>query len=291
MMHITATNYLGESIALEPENGWILTNTDGLTPGTANINTSEMATNDGAQFSSARIPARTISLTLRFLPPIEDNRQKLYKYFPLKQKVSLRVKTDNRTVEIEGYTKTNDPALFTQNEQTQLQIVCPDPYFYSGGSSKTTFYGIQDLFEFETDIPEEGIEFSTIQKDVSQTVVYDGDIETGVTIDLYAIGNVGDITIYNIKTKETMTISMSKLETLTGSAMVYGDEIIITTTKGNKRITLIRNGESTNILNTLGANSKWFQLVKGDNVFTYAAASGQEYLQFSIRNKVVYEGV
>lgn len=82
-------------------------------------------------------------------------------------------------------------------------------------------------------------------------VVYNGDAEIGVTITIHAIGEASNITIYNTGTREVMRIDTDKLEKFTGSGIIAGDEIIICTVKGNKSITLLRNGKTTNILNCL----------------------------------------
>ena len=73
--------------------------------------------------------------------------------------------------------------------------------------------------------------------------------------------------------------------------IISGDTIIISTTRGDKSITLLRDGVKTNILNCLERGSKWFTLVKGDNIFSYTAATGSSNLQFYIVNKVAYDGV
>lgn len=69
------------------------------------------------------------------------------------------------------------------------------------------------------------------------------------------------------------------------------DAIVINTSKGDKSITLIREGVSYNILNCLDKNTDWFTLAKGDNIFAFTADSGVTNLQFRIENKVIYEGV
>ena len=89
---ITATNYLGESIKMElarPEkSGFIVHSISGLGPGKAYINTTEVSTDDGGLFNSARLPSRNIVLGLMFMwkDSIEEARHRSYKYFPLNGK-------------------------------------------------------------------------------------------------------------------------------------------------------------------------------------------------------------
>ena len=304
MIHsITVTNYLGDSIVLElarPEqSGFIVKSVEGLGPAKGNVNTVEVSTNDGGVFNSARLNIRNPVLDLVFLETatetIEDIRHKSYKYFPVKKKVKLLIKTDNRVSEIDGYVEHNEPAIFSNQEGCQISIICPYPYFYSAGESNiTVFSGIEPLFEFpfgNESLVTNLLEMGEIQNSAEQVITYNGDAEIGVTIIIYAIGDASNVTIYNAGTREVMQIDTDKLAALTGEGIVAGDEITIKTTKGDKSITLLRGGITTNILNCLDKNADWFQLVKGDNVFVYTAETGNSNLQFRIENRVIYEGV
>lgn len=298
---ITVTNYLGESIVLElgkPENsGFAIMEVTGLGPGKANINTSEVSTNDGGMFNSARLPARNIVISVRYLwhNTIEDARQLSYKYFPIKRKVTLQIETDNRLAMIDGYVESNDPDIFSKEEGSDISIICPSPFFYSAyGSKKTTFGGIEPMFEFpfsNESLTEPLLEFSQIRVGIDRDIVYNGDFEVGVTMYIRASGEASGLVFYNTTAGETMTINSDALEALTGSGIVEGDEIVICTVKGKKSATLIRNGISTNILNCIDRSSSWFQISKGSNIFAYEAETGRNNLTVEIENDVLYEGV
>lgn len=297
---ITVTNYLGDSIRLElakPElSGFAVTSITGLGPGKANINTTDISTTDGGLYNSSRLPTRNIVISIKYLwkDTIEDTRQLSYKYFPIKRKVKLFIETDNREVEIEGYVESNDPTIFSNDESSDVSIICPDPLFYSSKSSTTVFSGIDPMFEFpfsNESLSENMLEMGSIQNAAEKVIVYEGDAETGVTITIHAIGAASNITIYNTGTRESMHIDTDKLQDYTGSGLVAGDDIIICTVPGRKSITLQREGETINILNCLEKNSDWFKLSKGDNVFAYTAETGSSNLQFSIENSIVYEGI
>ena len=210
---------------------------------------------------------------------------------------ALNQKKQTSLMSAYGYAESNEPDIFSSDETTQISIVCPDPYFYSAGpdgTNTTIFYGVEPLFEFafsNESLTESLIEFGEIKNETEQTVYYSGDAEIGVVITIHAIGNVKNITIYNTGTREVMRIDTDKLEQLTGSGMVAGDEIIISTIKGDKSITLLRNGIYTNILNCLDKDSDWFQLSKGDNIFAYVVEEGTTNVQFKIENRTAFEGV
>lgn len=297
---ITVTNYLGDSIKLDlrrpEESGFIVTSVTGLGAGKANINMTEVATNDGGLYNSARLPKRNIVISLKFMfqETIEDMRHLSYKYFPIKKKVTMKIETDNRSAEIEGYVESNEPNIFSKDEGSDISIVCPNPFFYSSGDSTTVFFGVEPMFEFpfsNESLTELLLIMGEIRNETERVVVYSGDAEVGVTITIHALGEAGDITIYNTGTREVMHLDVEKLRALTGSGIVAGDDIIICTVKGKKSVKLLRAGVETNILNCLDKTSDWFQLTKGDNVFAYTAAGGSTNLQFKVENKIAYEGV
>lgn len=303
---IVVTNYLGDRIKLElgkPDiSGFLIKSITGLGPAKANVNTTEVSTNDGSLFNSARLSQRNIVLDLVFIntvygESIEDLRQKSYKYFPLKKSVELTIETDNRYVKTTGYVESNEPNIFSSQEGTQISIICPDPYFYSAGedgNNVTNFYSIDPIFEFpfsNESLDESLLVFGEIQIKTEGVITYHGDSEIGVMIYIHAIGPATNINIYNTETREVMRINTEKISSLTGKGIVASDDIVINTAKGEKSITLIREGVSYNILNCLDKNTDWFTLAKGDNIFAFTADSGVTNLQFRVENKVIYEGV
>lgn len=298
---LTVTNYLGESLTIPMKNsestGFILHDMTGLGPPTASVNTSKVATKDGSKYNSARAEERNIVLPMYFtpIPTIEDARHRSYKYFPLKKPVILVFKTDNRECQIVGYVETNEPDICSDREGCQVSIICPNPYFSSIYDTVTSFSGVEAAFEFpfsNEDTSNPHIEFGKIVVKAENFVRYEGDAESGVQIRIAASATVKNITIYNVDTRGTMHIYHDKLVALTGSGIVKGDEIIITTDKGSRSVTLLRNGKSTNILNAIDPrNDEWFSLTKGDNIFAYSADEGSDYLMFVVDHTTLYEGI
>nr|DAU70708.1 MAG TPA: tail protein [Caudoviricetes sp.] len=302
----TITNYLGDTIKLtlrEPAlSGFLIKSVTGLGPVKANINTTEVATNDGSKFNSARLTQRNIVFQMAFVDTvygesIEDIRQKSYKYFPTKKNIDIIIETDNRYVKTTGYVESNEPNIFSSQEGAQISIICPDPYFYTAGENGdivTEFYSIAPMLEFpfsNESLTDPMIVFSEIQSRAAGVITYYGDTEIGIVIRIHALGEATNISIYNTDTREVMRIDTDKIEKITGKGLVVSDDIIINTTKGNKSITLLREGVSYNILNCLGKNTDWFTLTKGDNVFAFTAETGITNLQFRVENKIIYEGV
>lgn len=295
---ISVTNYLGDTIKLElarPElSGFAVEDIQGLGPGKAEVSIKELATMHGGRYNSAKLPSRNIVLSLIFLdkPTIEDTRHRSYRYFPLMKKVKLTIENGNRVAEIEGIVESNEPTIFSKGEGTSISILCEDPFFYSAGDTGTKtviFSSIEPVFEFP--FSDDIIEFSVYSQDHAATIVYEGDSEVGMIIRIRAVGPASGIKIWNADTKETMEIDTEKLQSLTGRGFITGDEIVINTLDKQKAVTLIRDGNSTNILNCLSKYADWFKLSKGDNNFAYSATDGVNNLQFEISHRIIYEGV
>lgn len=296
---LRVTNHLGESLTLElaplDSSPFYILNIDGLGPAKANINMNELVTSDGSLYNSARLNPRNIVLTLKMrdYPTIEDSRLASYRYFPIKKRIKLTLNTDNRISTIYGYVESNEPVIFSRSETTQISIICPDPYFYDT-SDEVVISGVDSNFEFpfaNESLTEDLLEMSVLNVGQEYNIYYEGDAEVGFTIRMQASGDVENVTIYNTGDGRFMKIDTAKLLALTGSIIVNGDEIVIVTRRGSKSITLIRNGVSTNILNTLDKTSEWLTLVRGDNVIAFIADNGGSNLQLTIEHQSRYEGV
>lgn len=294
---IKVTNYVGNELIIDLANpfscGIAITDITGLGTLAATINTSDVATNDGTVYNSARTNARDITMTLKPLwtedSTVEDNRRKIYKYFPIKKKITLEIDTGDRQVQIDGYVENSDTTIFSSFETTQIQILCPNPYFEDIYPNEMTFSGIDSVFEFpfggsDTSTPytQNNLIMSNLTHDTIRDVVYTGDIETGMEITIHATVAASDIIIYNLSTGESMGIK-GDIEAL--------DEIVICSIRNKKSARLLRHGVYTNILNKLSKDSDWFELQKGSNIIAYSAEKGEDGLQFAVQTKVLYEGV
>lgn len=299
---VKATNHLGESIILELKNpatsGFFIRGIDGLGPPKAVINYTDVLSIDGATFNSSRISSRNIVLDLGFvwgpLETIEDIRLKSYKYFPAKKNVVLEITTDTRVGVVTGYVESNEPNIFSKEESTMISIICPSAYFESTELIETLFSGVEAAFEFpfsneSTSTPL--LSFGEVVINTRQTVIYNADANAGFTIKVHFLGGVNDLTVYDITHGGYIGIDSAKLIAMTGSDFIAGDDLVISTVKGNKYIWLYRGSNVFNILNALTEGSSWFELTSGDNVFDYTADSGLSNMQFSIQHRLLYEGI
>lgn len=311
---VTITNYLGESVEYKIQgvdvnhnNGLLITEIEGLGPVKADLKFTELSTTDGRIANSKTLEGRDITIHALFTwaNTIEEARLSSYKFFPIGTPVTFQIETDNRLAETVGYVETNEPEIFSEECGCSIGVACESPFFLaSDGIKETIFSSVVPLFEFNyhdgesydgDEYENEGhdpvTEFGEVIHKKSSIVYYEGDVETGCTIEITAIGEVRNVTIYNLMTSERMIIDTGKLETLTGSGFNSGDRLTICTIPGKKSMTLLRNGETTNVLNILGRHSDWFMLARGDNVFSYIAEYGEENVYFKVISQTTYEGV
>ena len=282
MYTLKAENAKGQIIELTHNPNYTIQSILGLDPGSANINTSQTATQDGSKFNSAKVPNRNIVITMTVNSPAEQNRNNLYRYFVLKQKVKLYFKNGIRNVYIEGRVEKFDCPPFSQTEVAQISIICNKPYWKAMEEIITEFDSVLSGFEFETEFPSEGIEFSTVLDEVRKTVLNSGGVETGLIIEITCSGTVVNPVIYDAITKEKMKINFT---------MHNADVITINTNPGEKSITLLRNGAESNLINKLGKDADWLKLSAGENIFTMDCDEGFDKMTVNIKQRDEFGGV
>lgn len=282
MISVVVENYQGEKLQLTGNKNFELSHIDGLNPPTASIVLTDLAGMDGAIFNSARLPKRNIVLTIVYQPPIEENRNLIYKYFPVKAPLRLYFETETKSVWIDGYTEANEVGLFSKSQQSKISIVCPNPYFKDGNEIDVDFSNLLSLFEFPFTIDAEGVEFSSIER-ASSTIVNMGTVSTGAIFTLTATtSQILNPTIYNETTNEYFGLNVD---------MDQGDIIVINTHKGEKSAILKKDGTITSVVGSRSSGSKWLQLAAGENKISYDCDEGSAGLQVSIQTTINYEGL
>ncbi len=288
---VKVTNYRGDSILLDLANPWetgfAVTSLTGIGPNKTDINTVEIATQDGVIFNSARTGSRNIVMKIQFVgDDIEACRRKSYRYFPVKQRLTMEFTTDTRKSTISGYVESNEVSIWSKNETAQISIICPDPYFKAVGSDNAAiaFYGHAPAFEFpfENEDGTASLETGSIATSSQANLLYAGDADTGVIFNIHATGDAKNITLYNLDYNETMVLNVT---------MVAGDDLVVNTCAGQKSVTLIHEGTPTNILNKLDKNPTWFKVRAGDNTFAYAVEEGLDNLTLTAKCITLYEGL
>lgn len=282
MFEVIVENKSGQKLAFTQNNKYAITSITGLGFPDAEINTVSVGSFDGERFNSSRVAKRNIVLTIAILGDVEANRIALYRVFKSKQWIRFHYKNGLRDVYIDGYIESAPIDLFSQNQEVQISIICPEPFFKEAEEIIDDMSLIINLFEFPFAIEDEGIAFSEYAEVTEKIVQNGGDIENGMTIEMRSIGTVVNPKILNRDTLAYFGLNFT---------MQSGDVITISTVKGNKTAYLLRGGETINIFNYIMKDITWLQLQPGDNVFVFEAETGAEYLEVTFKHRDNFEGV
>ena len=299
------TNHLGESLELilaDPDSsGLAITSVTGLGQVQADVNLTDLAGSDFRTVNSAKLTKRNIVFKVKYWGnDIEKSRHIADKYFPTKKMITLQVNTDYRQLTTTGMVEKNEPDIFNKSTTGQISILCPDPFLYSLTPEIVPFGGIEPKFEFSfpTDdcVTDENnwdtIEFGNIRISKEKSIYYTGEAETGVTIQVDAIGIVRELAFYDLNDNQRIKLNDDIIASITGStSIIAGDRIIISTSKTDKYATLIRGGVVYNIINALGMPVSWFEIDRGDNIFSYSASQGEYDMIINIKHRIAYKGI
>lgn len=282
MFFVSVENKKGNKIAFTQKDKYEITSITGLGPPDATISTVNVGSFDGERYNSSKLGMRNIVMNIAILGDVEKNRIALYKVFKPKEWIKFNYKNGSRNVYIEGYIESAPIDLFVQNEAVQVSILCPDPYFKNAVEIIEDMNLIINMFYFPFAIGDEGQTFSEYEELLEKVIINEGDVAKGMIIELQATGTVNNPKIFNRDTTEFFGLNIEMQE---------GDVITVNTIKGSKKVSLLRNGAISNIFNNIMKKVNWLQLEPGDNVFTYEAETGAEYLNIVFKHTDNFEGV
>lgn len=296
---VTITNNRNESLLMDLRNpydtGFAITSITGINPAEANINTTELSIVDGSVFNSARIPNRNIVLNIKLLhkSTIAETRHRLYRYFPIKKKVRLTFDTDTRHAYIDGYVERNEINIFDEFESSQISIICPDPFFKNSEDHSVNMSSFDSVFTFPFSNPvgERTLIISNLSLDHEKAVYYEGDEASGVEFEIRVFDPTSDISLYNSIEGQSMVISDTVINSLTGNTIQAGDIIRISTKSGQKYATLTRDATTYNILASFGLAPNWITINPGDNIFIITMSNPSARIDAHLGYDILYEGI
>jgi len=285
MYKLIIENQRGQQIELTHNDKFTIEKITGLTPPSAEISVSENI-GDGSEFKHERTSKRNIVIDMYINGDVETNRIELYNYIKNGKYTKIYFENGKRSVWIEGYVETLEIDNFTMNTTCQISILCPDPWWKDIKEAINSINTIKGNFYFPF-YTVEPIPFSTYEIIQILNLINKGDISSGMTIEIFARGTIVNPRIYNRETTEFIGLGDSE----NPFTLLPNDKVVITTHTNNKKIKLIRNATETNIFNYLTPDSVFLQTEAGDNVFTYTADSGNEYIDITFKHYSQYEGV
>ena len=282
MFDLTIINALGESYDLTADKRFRVIDIDGLSPVPVNINTSE-GSGDGAIFNSAFMQPRNIVITVVFCGDIETTRVAFYRIFPEKKSCTIVFSNKIRAARITGYVETNTIDLFSQRQQAQVSLLCPNPWFESQipedfipSYSVPLFYA---PFSIELDDP---IPVSETVDHPTSLIINSGDVECGFAAEVTFSGAVTGLRFANEAVGTWFKLDYS---------FAAGDKLTLDTRSGRLAVTNLRNGSNVNMLRYMVSGSRWIKLPIGANWVGVTADSGIDNAAVTISVYKLFGGV
>lgn len=250
--------------------GLVIFNFEGLGPPKGTISGTSSPTMAGVQNPVTTIDARHMVLTLAVKPGADEEaaKQKVYDYFPIGQTIQLRIATEQKDVIINAIVESNEFNQFAKIENAVISLYSASPYFK----------GYTEVDETATN---------------PDTLVYDGEVETGVRIDVGFTGFPGtSITLNNVNSWDNheMLISFQPWYDYSSTWPQNGDTLRIYTWDYAKKIIFIRSGAEFNLINGLDLDSEFITFRPGNNIVSLTCTN-EEYAEADYIYRPLYEGV
>lgn len=155
---------------------------------------------------------------------------------------------------------------------------CPDPLFKEDTETMVAAANTIGMFRFPLVIPREpdppgGLVFGVRQPSLIVHIMNGGAVPVGMRIVFRAMGTVDTPEVINVITKESIKIN---------KVLRAGDEVVVNTSAGAKKVVGIVGGEESNYFRYFDLDNSWMQLAVGDNAIRYNALSGIDDLEVYI---------
>ena len=280
---VVCENARGEKIRLPDENSPIsIISFDGFGSMDFDVKTSQNSGQDGENYNTSQAKKRNLTITFDIQSDYQHQRDRLHSFF---QPRSWGTVYYYETAGGEGrkaryQVESLQIADYGVSRTGTLSLICPDPKWYALDDQLTQLSRRRGLITFPLRLANP-FRVSEIVQNLIANVYNPSAVPMGLTVKFTANGEVINPSLYDVNRQLLMQIS---------TTMHPGDQIIITTADGNKRVKLISGGVTTNINNLLVYPPHWLQAQQGDNLYRYSADSGIDSLSVSILSTQAYWG-
>ena len=217
---------------------------------------------------------------------MEQRKQMLNRFVNPQQMLELKYKDytldflPSRTIQYSlTYQENNDVVC-----KFKISGMSPDPLFKSQSENKNAAATTVGLFHFPLIIGLPGtkqsndngyptIMFGLRKPSLIVDIYNKGAVATGIRIVFKATATIKNPSLINVDTQQYFKINKT---------MVAGEEVVIDTNVGKKKIRGYLNGVEYNYFKYIDFGSKWLQLEVGDNLFRYDAEENMNGLEVYI---------
>lgn len=258
---VEVTNPRGMTLTmemLENDSGIQIEDIDGLDPVKATLVSTSFANMEGAQFQSARREPRNLKFKLDLQPDFDVStfgslRKMLYTYFLPKTKIKIRFFEDTGLyVDIDGIVEDHSSPLFSEDPNVEISVMCYQPDFVN-----PLMFSVAG---------------NTTSGTTTNDIAYGGNIDAGTVLTLNINRTLTSFSMYNMPEDGVL----QQLDF--SDNLVAGDELVISSLRGAKGITLTRGGISSSRLYGRPSSSGWIEMKEGVNQFrVYALGAAIPY--------------
>ena len=267
---------------------YLLVDCDGIYTVSNKVGISDNTMIDGATYQGMVTKKRNIVLTVKDRENHRLNRYQLYQLFQPKTKGVFQYIEDDVVREINYYVESVEISSETDIRTATISLICPDPFFTGTSDITLTMAGWASDFEFIHEFTADGESFGhRVQERLKTIENTSGANGIGITVEIYANGEVSNPTITQVETGDYIKVGT----TAHPLDMTAGEVLIITTHTNNKKVRLVHEGVSTDINEYLDEGSEFIQLQSGLNTIGYSAAAGDGNMTVTISYRERYLGV
>lgn len=277
-----------------------------------NVVTSENTTIDGATYQGATARERNIALTVEMDGNYSENRNLLYRCFPIKRTGTMEYVENGKGKMIEYEVESIIPGETTGVVRDYtVSLKCTDPYFRDPTDTEVVMAYWASDFLFPACFPEEGRVFGHKEASLVKEIENNSGADNiGITIVFWADGVVRNPAIYHTESGEFTKVGYKGND----FTMQPGQHVVIRTHTGKKDIFLIGDASQEEIMENrdrygmtdwekvverygqdineyLDEDGVFIQLQDGANTLTYSAEEGISNLSVSVYYRISYMGV
>ena len=282
MLKLDYVSARGDILPLTENPYFYLAPVDGQTTAGTSIASAVVGGVDGDTVNNVQAIPRTIILDLKIKSgvDVEEAKRAILKIVKLKQQGGLIWTQNERTVSIWGIVETVDMPRWTDAVVMQITLHCGQPFWEDIDDIVAQINEAISLHYFTSSpadmlyFPADGVPFGEYDTIRTKSCRNDGDVAVGLEITIVAHATVTNPIIYDqngnffgLGYEEETADAGNGIGTAWKSnpfIMQAGDNVVITTHKGNK--TVKHNGAV--IFDKIKPRSTWLQLEAGDNLFS-----------------------
>lgn len=283
------TNEFGKSIEFTKKSGFRITNIDGLSSNNVSFDEVTGDIQVGNTVTSQKVESKSITIEGDYKESYKNRRTLLDIIIP-GSKGTLQMIDDINDVDvyIDCFPKTT-PYLSEDKvyQKFQFQLYAPYPYWKSKTKTIHNFFVYKSLFRlprsFSSTVP-----WKISSRDVLSIInaINNGTVKTGFNVTFKSLNVVKAPKLINVNTQKVIKFKDD-------TTLNIGEKLMVSTFEDN--ILVIKTdaeGVETNAFDLLDIDvTDFWQLLPGDNIVKYDAASGSEYLDVTIDFDEILVGV